>query len=85
MKRSLLFPCLVIIAIGCSSPDKQAKLEKLKKEHDQITMQISSLEKDLNTADKTPATIVSVEPLMDQPFNHYIEVQGRIDGNENIG
>jgi RND family efflux transporter MFP subunit len=35
--------------------------------------------------DKTTATIVSVQSLTSQPFNHYIEVQGRIDGNENIG
>jgi RND family efflux transporter MFP subunit len=85
MKRSFWVPGLMIIAMACSSPDNQAKLEKLKKEHDQITMKISALEKELNTADKTPATIVSVESLMNQPFNHYIEVQGRIDGNENIG
>ena len=38
-----------------------------------------------NTTDSTPATIVSVQSLTTQPFDHYIEVQGRIDGNENIG
>jgi RND family efflux transporter MFP subunit len=41
--------------------------------------------KELNAADNTPATIVSVKPLLNQPFDHYIEVQGHIDGNENIG
>jgi RND family efflux transporter MFP subunit len=38
-----------------------------------------------NTTDSTPATIVSIQALTTQPFDHYIEVQGRIDGNENIG
>ena len=85
MKKSLFSLGLLIIAIACSSPDKKAKLEKLKKEHNQISDQIAILEKELNTADKTPATIVSVQPLTVQPFDHYIEVQGRIDGNENIG
>ena len=85
MKKSLFILGLLIVAIAYSSPDKKAKLEKLKKEHNQISDQIAILEKELNTADKTPATIVSVQPLTVQPFDHYIEVQGRIDGNENIG
>jgi membrane fusion protein (multidrug efflux system) len=85
MKKSLFILGLLIVAIACSSPDKKAKLEKLKKEHDQVSAQIVALEKELNTTDKTPVTIVSVQPLIIQPFEHYIEVQGRIDGNENIG
>ena len=85
MKKSLFILGIFFLAIACSSPDKKAKLEKLKKDRDQITAQISSLDKEVNPSDKTPATIVSVEPLALQAFNHYIEVQGRIDGNENIG
>jgi RND family efflux transporter MFP subunit len=85
MKKSLFILGLLIVAIACSSPDKKAKLEKLKKEHDHVSAQIATLEKELNSTDKTPATIVSVQPLTVQPFDHYIEVQGRIDGNENIG
>lgn len=85
MKKSLFILGLLIVVMACSSPDKKAKLEKLKKEHDHVSAQIATLEKELNTTDKTPATIVSVQPLIIQPFEHYIEVQGRIDGNENIG
>jgi RND family efflux transporter MFP subunit len=85
MKKSLFILGLLIVVMACSSPDKKAKLEKLKKEHDHVSAQIATLEKELNTKDKTPATIVSVQPLIIQPFEHYIEVQGRIDGNENIG
>jgi RND family efflux transporter MFP subunit len=85
MKKSLFILGLLIVAISCSGPDKKAKLEKLKKEHDQVTTQIAVLEKELNAKDKTSATIVSVQPLILQSFDHYIEVQGRIDGNENIG
>jgi RND family efflux transporter MFP subunit len=85
MKKLLLILGILIVAIACSSPDKKAKLDKLKKDHDQIASQITALEKELNTNDKTQATIISVQPLVIQPFEHYIEVQGRIDGNENIG
>jgi len=85
MKKSLFILGLLTVAIACSSPDKKAKLEKLKKEHDQIAGQIAALEKELNAGDKTQVTMVSVQRLILQPFDHYIEVQGRIDGNENIG
>jgi RND family efflux transporter MFP subunit len=85
MKKSLVILGLLIFAIACSSPDKKAKLEKLKKDHDQIARQIAALEKELNTSDKSQTLIVSIQPLALQPFEHYIEVQGRIDGNENIG
>jgi membrane fusion protein (multidrug efflux system) len=85
MKKTLLILCLLIMAIACSSPDKKAKLENLKKEHDKIAGQIAALEKELNASDKTQAIIVSIQPLTLQLFEHYIEVQGRIDGNENIG
>jgi len=42
-------------------------------------------DKNQGTDDKTTATIVSVQPLANQQFEHYIEVQGHLDGNENIG
>jgi RND family efflux transporter MFP subunit len=84
MKKSFFIPGILIFAVACSSPDKKAQLEKLKKEHNQIASQIAVLEKELNANGKTQATIVSIQVLIPQAFNHYIEVQGRIDGNENI-
>jgi RND family efflux transporter MFP subunit len=85
MKKALFILGILVFAIACSHPDKKAELIQLKKEHDQIAGKIASLEKDLKSNDKTQATIVSVQLLAVAPFDHYIEVQGRIDGNENIG
>jgi membrane fusion protein, multidrug efflux system len=85
MKKTLFFIGLMIFAISCGAPDKKTQLEKLKKEHDKIATQIAELEKELNPQGTTLATVVSIQPLTNQPFEHYIEVQGRIDGNENIG
>ncbi|MCX6247030.1 MAG: efflux RND transporter periplasmic adaptor subunit [Bacteroidetes bacterium] len=85
MKKSLIIFGIILFAFACSSPDKQAKLDQLRKEHDQLAAQITALELQLNSTNKVPATIVSVQSLTVQPFEHYIEVQGRIDGNENIG
>jgi membrane fusion protein, multidrug efflux system len=85
MKRSLILSGMLIFIFACSSPDKKAKLESLRKQHDQIAGQIATLEKELNTTNSNPAANVSIQPLVSQPFEHFIEVQGRIDGNENIG
>ena len=85
MKKTLFFIGLIIFTISCSTPDKKTQLEKLKKEHDKIAAQIVTLEKEINPQGMTPAVMVAVQTLVKQSFEHYIEVQGRIDGNENIG
>ena len=85
MKKTLFFIGLMIFAVSCGTPDKKTQLEKLKKEHDNIALRIAQLEKELNPQGDILATMVSIQSLTNQPFEHYIEVQGRIDGNENIG
>jgi membrane fusion protein, multidrug efflux system len=86
MKKVIFIAGLIFLITGCTSTsDKQAKLNKLKKEHDQIAAQIAVLEKEINPSGSQPATIVNIQTLSKVPFEHYIEVQGRIDGNENIG
>ena len=85
MKKTLFFIGLMIFVVSCGTPDKKAQLEKLKKEHDKIATQIADLEKEINPQGTILATMVSIQSLANQSFEHYIEVQGRIDGNENIG
>lgn len=80
---------LVITAASCSS-DKVAQLDALKKKHDKIAEQISILEKEIAESDTLQATegkslkvaILEVKPSV---FDHFIEVQGKLDGEENIG
>ena len=86
MKQIFLVTGIFLILAGCGgkSGDKQARLEQLKKEHDKLTTEIMDLEKELSPSTATSLTKVTVELITTQPFEHYIEVQGRIDGNENI-
>jgi membrane fusion protein (multidrug efflux system) len=86
MKQIFLVTGIFLILAGCNgkSGDKKAHLEQLKKEHDKLTVEIMNLEKELKPADSVSATRVNVESISLQLFEHYIEVQGRIDGNENI-
>jgi RND family efflux transporter MFP subunit len=68
--------------------DKKTKLEKLKKESEQHNQEIVKLQDELSkldTSSSNPAKIklVALTPVVRQDFNHYIELQGRVDA-ENI-
>jgi len=86
MKKFLILIGVMAIMASCGdSGSKQAKLDKLKKEHDRIAAEINSLESEINPGGgATQATKVLVDTVRTILFEHYIEVQGRIDGNENV-
>lgn len=86
MRKSFLFLGILSLLASCgSSVDNEAKLEQLKKERDKISIQILNLEKEIYPDGNIKTTTVRIDTLHVGKFNHYIEVQGRIDGNENIG
>jgi len=84
--KSIFVMTLLAVAAACSNTvDKKAELEKLKKQHDQIADQIKKLESELRVNDTasikySDVMITEVKPA---EFNHYIEVQGKVDGTEN--
>jgi membrane fusion protein, multidrug efflux system len=87
MKTKVFIAITLSMLMACGG-NKQAELDKLKKEHDAISQKIEKLEKEIaatsdSTKDKT-GIFVSVEAIQFQPFNHYIEVQGKLDGDENL-
>ncbi len=87
MKKILLITGMIFFLLACGSKeaDKKTRLEQLRKEHEKITEEIMKLEKEVNPAGTLVAVNVTTEALLKKPFEHFIEVQGRIDGNENIG
>lgn len=83
-KITIVFVALVVLA-SCSSGDKKAKLEKLKKQKSELELQIKMLETELAGTDSSKTTrMVNVAELMPTEFNHYIELQGKVDGEENV-
>ena len=78
---------MIIFLVSCNSNsgNKQARLEDLKKQRDKLSSEITMLENEINPQGTQTATVVKYMDVVKQPFEHYIEVQGRIDGNENIG
>lgn len=87
MKNSLIIFVMVALISACGSSDKKAELEKLKKQKSDIETKISALEEELAKSDTTKkeklidVLAISLSP---QTFKTYIEVQGRIDADENV-
>ena len=91
MKNLLLILAIVSTIAACSSSgagDKQAQLDSLKKEHQAITDKIKKLEEEIAKEGgvKTPERmlLVSVTEAATQPFAHYIELQGKVDAEDNL-
>ena len=83
---------VVLILSSCGSgskdkkgdlTDKKVQLEKLKGDQKKLNDEIAKLEDEIAKADPagaaSSAKLVSVMPLTAQDFNHYIELQGKID------
>lgn len=86
MKKVLFALAVVTLFFSCN-PDKKAKLEKLRQQRDNITAEIKKLESELGNEAQTVKekfTQISVNEVKKQPFYHYVDVQGKVDGEENI-
>lgn len=77
----------VVIFTACSG-DKRAQLEKMKADYEKLGNDIKSLESELkivgDTSLITNTTKLPYLEIKKTSFSHYIEVQGRIDGEENV-
>lgn len=69
---------------------KKAEIEKLKVQQEEIAAQIAKLEEELSAIgdstsnDESRTKVVATTAVSMEPFIHAIDVQGRVDGDENI-
>jgi membrane fusion protein, multidrug efflux system len=87
MKKILVILSILTAFTACNGKmDKKAELEKLIKEHDKLALQIGALEKEIACENGGNKKTVNVAVTEVQPgvFKHYIEVQGKVDGDENV-
>jgi membrane fusion protein, multidrug efflux system len=83
---TVLFALSIVILSSCSTPDPKAQLEKLRKQKQDIETQIAALEETLAKSDTSvdlKAVEVSVTAMKPSIFKSYIEVQARVDADEN--
>ncbi|HZL12093.1 MAG TPA: efflux RND transporter periplasmic adaptor subunit [Prolixibacteraceae bacterium] len=88
MKRIIIYSTLLAFLVSCGQTnDKKAELEKLKSQHEQLGIEIAQLETEINPsgeATDVKSISVKVTPSVECIFNHYIKVQGTVDGDKNI-
>jgi cell division protein FtsB len=85
---------LILILTSCGSgakdekgglTDKKAQLEKLKEEQKKLNDQIAKLQNEIGSTDTSSSLnkgkLVSASPVTEQAFEHYIDLQGRIDAD----
>mgnify|MGYP001172364113 CR=1 FL=1 len=81
------FSAVLLAACGGQQPkDKSAQLAALKDQKAQLEAQIAQLEKEVGTAGGAPQRLhrVGLTELQTQPFRHYIDLQGRVDVEDNV-
>lgn len=90
MKKLFIIFGISTSIIACSSEktgDKKAELENLKKEAAALKEKIAKLESEVAVSDTTQKEkfkMVTVTQMQPQPFNHYIEVQAKVEGDEDV-
>src|SRR4030095_970761 len=69
-----------------SLTDKKAQLEKLKNDQKKLNDQIAKLENEIGSTDTSSSLnkgkLVSASPVIEQAFEHFIDLQGHINADK---
>ena len=84
--KSLLFIVSVLFLAACAgnSTDKKSELTKLKKERTELDAKIAKLESEVGVKPVKKVVDVSVVEVQPTTFYNYLEVQGRVDAEQNV-
>lgn len=82
---------ITLVLTGCNEPqDKKTQLDEYKKELKELNTRIETLEAEIAAEDPDYAnqnvknTLVTVIPLSEQKFSHFVEVSGSVESDKNI-
>jgi membrane fusion protein, multidrug efflux system len=91
MKKLIYLPILLIfVACGQKSPleAKKEELSKYKTEFGELKTKIEALEKEIAILDTSSVSkkskLFSITPVLSGPFQHFLDIQGTVDSDENI-
>jgi membrane fusion protein, multidrug efflux system len=78
-----------LLTIYSCSPDKRGQLTKLKQQQSALNEKITNLEDQINSEKKDSLNprefkFVGLTPVKSSRFDHYIRVQGKLDGDQNV-
>lgn len=85
MKKLLIIPAILFLAACSNKPkDKTAELAELKKQQAEITDKIAKLEAETTNKDSVKTTQVGIVVAKAGTFTNYVDVQGKIDAQDNV-
>ena len=87
MKNTLFTLAILATLVSCNqNNDKKGELEKLKTEHEVLSSKISKLEAEVNPNQEKieKPQQVKTKKLEVTSFNHYVDIQGIVDGDQNV-
>ncbi|MBC7744138.1 MAG: efflux RND transporter periplasmic adaptor subunit [Flavobacterium sp.] len=84
--KKVLSIAIVLFLAACSgkSTDKKSELDNLKKERTQLNGQIAKLESEIGTGTQAISKEVTIYEVSENSFKNYVEVQGKVDAEENV-
>lgn len=86
MKKILYIPAFIFLA-ACSSKqpkDKAAQLAELKKQQADLNSKITKLQAEVGSNDSSKTTDVSTIAIKPSQFTNYVQIQGKIDAQDNV-
>jgi membrane fusion protein (multidrug efflux system) len=86
---TIFFAALILGACNKNANEaKKEELADLRKQRDELDGKIRTIEKELSKSDTTSKDLkikgIAVTPVSTATFNHYIDVQGKIDSDKNV-
>lgn len=85
MKKILSLLALITLLASCGEKDKNEILKELKKEQALLSAKIQTLEAEINSADSSAdKKVVLVTEIQPSSFQHFIDVQGLVDAEQNV-
>ena len=88
--KKIIYSLLITGFLASCGSDKKAELEKLKEKSSALLEQIKTLEAEIALEGDSSKTNnekfkdVAVKTIQLESFKHYIDVQGKIEGDENV-
>lgn len=85
--KNLLYVATVVFLASCGGnkpKDKKAELAELQKQQAELNAKITKLQSEVGGADSTKTLDVTTYKVEPGSFSNYVEIQGRIDAQENV-
>jgi len=85
--KKILYISAVLFLAACSNnkpKDKKAELTDLKKQQAEIASKITALQAELGSQDSTKGADVGAITLKPGMFTNYVQIQGKIDAQDNV-